>query len=435
MLKRRLCLGETSNKMHKLNASSLDNTENNDRKFNFKLTDKKAKSNLLKSANRPHFEVEMKQLSLNLKFSAGAYLLVAKPFVEQCETYFNKNSSLTENTMEVKVNEFRAGKDLNEKHFDTKIVFLVNAQKVTMHCYNSTQNIMVNGSIYVEFIEKFLQPFFQTNVDKKQAQIKEYDKTVIKSLNARGRPLKARSVKNIRSVIQQVDFICTKCSNTFASHGHLRKHKAETHTTSFNSSNNSVLSIKNSTRNNSVAGEMLLCDDITINDGPQNHKNREILEIDFVERIRCQKCTLEFTDSSDLATHQETHIPITIYCRKCNFRCNQVEDLDVHMEQIHGKNQNTLNTKSEKNLMKQDRADEIELKTKSSNDLDNHMHEEQSLEPCLEDLTCRHCSLDVSSADELQNHLKSDHQYKKCNNCDFTTQIRKNLWLTLVVPT
>ena len=157
--------------MLKLNASSLDDTENNDRKFNFKLTDKKAKSNLLKSANRPHFEVEMKQLSLNLKFSAGAYLLVAKPFVEECETYFNKNSSLTENTMEVKVNEFRAGKDLNEKHFDTKIVFLVNAQKVTMHCYNSTQNIMVNGSIYVEFIEKFLQPFFQTNVDKKHAQI------------------------------------------------------------------------------------------------------------------------------------------------------------------------------------------------------------------------------------------------------------------------
>ena len=211
-MKRKLCLGESSNKMLKLNASSLDVTyENNDRTFNFELTDKKAKSNLLKSANRPQFEVEMKQLSLNLKFSTGGYLLVAKPFIEECETYFNKNASLTKNSMEVKVNEFRAGKDLNEKHFVSKIVFLVNSQKVTMHCYNSTQNIMVNGSIYVEFTEKFLQPLFRTNVDKNKAQIKDYDMTVISSLSARGRPLKARSVKNIRSVIQQVDFTCKKC--------------------------------------------------------------------------------------------------------------------------------------------------------------------------------------------------------------------------------
>ena len=164
MMKRKLCLGESSNKMLKLNASGLDVTyEDIDRTFNFKLTDKKAKSNILKSANRPQFEVEMKQLSLNLKFSAGAYLLVAKPFIDQCETYFDSKSSLMENGMEVKVNEFRAGKDLNDKHFDTKIVFLVNAQKVTMHCYNSTQNIMVNGSIYVEFIEKFLRPFFKND--------------------------------------------------------------------------------------------------------------------------------------------------------------------------------------------------------------------------------------------------------------------------------
>ena len=437
MMKRKLCLGESSNKMLKLNASSLDVTyENNDRTFNFELTDKKAKSNLLKSANRPQFEAEMKQLSLNLKFSAGAYLLVAKPFIEECETYFNKNASLTKNSMEVKVNEFRVGKELNDKHVDTKIVFLVNSQKVTMHCYNSTQNIMVNGSIYVEFTEKFL--------DKNKAQIKDYDMTVISSLSARGRPLKARSVKNIRSVIQQVDFSCKKCCSTFSSHGQLRKHKAETHTTSLNISNNSSLSIKNSTRNDSIAGEMLLCDDITINDGPKNHINQEVLEIEYMERLRCDKCTSEFTDSKDLAAHQVTHVLHTISCRKCNFKCNQVGDLDVHMEQIHGKNQNTLNTEDGKDLIEIDKAEntqnqenavveltctKCEFKTNSSTDLVNHMHEEQTIQPCLEELTCQHCSFEASSADDLKNHLKGVHHYIKCNNCDFTTQKKEELMI------
>ena len=44
-----------------------------ERNFDFKLTDKKAKSNIIKAANRCHFEVEAKQKSKNLKFSAGSY--------------------------------------------------------------------------------------------------------------------------------------------------------------------------------------------------------------------------------------------------------------------------------------------------------------------------------------------------------------------------
>ena len=74
---------------------------------------------------------------------------------------------------------------------------------------------------HMEFVDKILEPFFLTNVEKRKVQINEYDKTVINSLNARGRPLKARSVKNIRSVIQQVDFKCKKCGEYFTSHGQL----------------------------------------------------------------------------------------------------------------------------------------------------------------------------------------------------------------------
>ena len=289
MLKRKINLEEISpNKMLKLNESGVN--VNDDRTFNFELTDKKAKSNLLKSANRPQFEIEIKQQSLNLKFSAGAYLLVAQPLIKEFESYFLKKTPFTENGMETKVQEFRAGKDLNDKHFDTKLVFLVNTKKVTMHCYNSTQNIMVNGSIYMEFVERLLEPFFLTNVEKRKVQINEYDKMVINSLNARGRPLKARSIKNIRSVIQQVDFKCKKCDENFTSHGQLMRHKVGKHANSFNLSNNSDVSIKHLRRNNLPEDGMLLLDDITINDGPENYTNKEILEVKYKQMLKCKIC-------------------------------------------------------------------------------------------------------------------------------------------------
>ena len=77
------------NKMLKLNQTEIDDTElEAGRKFDFELTDKKAKANLLKSANRRHLEIENKQKSTNLRFSAGAFLMVAKPFIKECELGF-----------------------------------------------------------------------------------------------------------------------------------------------------------------------------------------------------------------------------------------------------------------------------------------------------------------------------------------------------------
>ena len=51
---------------------------NDDRKFNFKLTDKKMKSNLIKSAKRAHLEIETKQLCKNMRVQELIYLLQSK---------------------------------------------------------------------------------------------------------------------------------------------------------------------------------------------------------------------------------------------------------------------------------------------------------------------------------------------------------------------
>ena len=121
--------------------------------------------------------------------------------VKECETRHKTNSPIMHENMEIKVEEFLDGIDLDAKHFDTKIVFSVNTKKVVIHCYNSTQNIKVEGSVYLDFIKNFLEPMFLANIEAMRQKIIDYDKTVIATLNKKpGKPLKRKSVKSVRSV-------------------------------------------------------------------------------------------------------------------------------------------------------------------------------------------------------------------------------------------
>ena len=71
----------------------------------------------------------------------------------------------------------------------------------------------ISYNIYLLFTEKFLEPIFESNVEKMKEKISVYDITVTTSLNARGRPLKSRSVKTVHSVLKlcgtlkKVDYI------------------------------------------------------------------------------------------------------------------------------------------------------------------------------------------------------------------------------------
>ena len=82
-MKRKLCSEELEAKKNEkvirlsetiVEMSDIGNMEavKEERKLNFKLTDKKAKSNLLKGASREHLEVESKQKSKNIRFSTGS---------------------------------------------------------------------------------------------------------------------------------------------------------------------------------------------------------------------------------------------------------------------------------------------------------------------------------------------------------------------------
>ena len=236
MAKRKLCVEDSeqnTEKMIRLSETLVEMSDITDiasvaqeRKLNFKMTDKKAKANLLKGASRVHLEIETKQKSKNFRFSTGAFIYVAKQMIKECETKFKSKSCIFHDDMEIRVDEFKDGLELNQKHFDTKIVLFVNGNKVVMHCYNSTQNIKVEGSIYLDFIRKFLEPLYQSNIERLKANIIEYDKAVIAALNQKpGRPIKPRSVKRIRSDINQPYFSCKKCDDAFDNYSKLKKHK------------------------------------------------------------------------------------------------------------------------------------------------------------------------------------------------------------------
>ena len=386
---------ESSTKMLKLSQSAIEEAEINasnnisidyERNFNFKLTDKKAKSNLLKSANGRHFEVETKQMSKLLKFSPGAYLQVVKPLLNQYIKIHENQNTILENGFEIIVHDLREGQELNNKNVDTKIELSVNKQKVIMHCYNTTQNILVNGIGYLNFSENFLEPLFKEQVAKLKRQISQYDDAVKISLSARGRPLRAKSLKSIRSEIQQSKFVCQKCNNQDESFRKLQKHKDIEHSKSFNLTNHSELSIKHSTRNNSFSESMLLCDKVNIDETQEDAND-------------------------DLIDHPvEEHRTESQVCDVCKKTFKDLEQLDCHKTEKHRKEEESDNRKiahtTEINVECFEICSFCQKKFKNLNDLDDHITTEHKDEP----KTCEISENSFQDQYHLDDHKNKDHK-------------------------
>ena len=104
------------------------------RRFNFKLSEKKATSNLLKGADREHLQIETKQNCTNFRFSTGAYILVAKKLIKECEDRFKNGTAIAHTDLKITVDEFKTGLELNNKHFDTCFAL---ASKVRLFTWKS----------------------------------------------------------------------------------------------------------------------------------------------------------------------------------------------------------------------------------------------------------------------------------------------------------
>ena len=141
------------------------------RNFGYKLSDKKAKSNLLKGAARESLEIFDNKTCVMLFFNVGSYLEVVFPSVLKY--------------------------DDGGKHIDTLVTFKVNGQKIVVSCYNTTQKIKVDGAGKMEFVQSYLKPLFNDIIVKSGQKIDEYNKSVIATLFGKRKAV-SRPVRSVR---------------------------------------------------------------------------------------------------------------------------------------------------------------------------------------------------------------------------------------------
>ena len=231
------------------------------RQFEFKLDEKAAKGKLMKGAKRIPFEVIKNSSSSNLDFSLGAWNNIVQPSISYWrEAKGNKTCKIDD--MLVRIVDVKSGKDVSGNHIDTQIVFFANRDKVVLHCYNTTQRILVNGHGYSRFIDMFLTPYFESKINLNQDGIAQFNKNALAALGS-------KSVKrsDVKYTGGPTHLWCTRCDFAAKSRAALMKHKKTKHALNFSSKTSPSTSLvfpqHHSTRNNSIV-EALQQDNMTL---------------------------------------------------------------------------------------------------------------------------------------------------------------------------
>ena len=180
-------------------VSLINVDHDNGRSFEYTLNKKRAKAKLLKGANRRHLEVELKSGCANLRFSDGAYYKIVLPLLND---WNQKTGRMVEiDGTEIKILEVEAGRENQGQHMDTKIVIFADDGRFTLHAYNGTQNLMVQGKNYDRFTKTCLQPFFKREIENNVENIDNFNNQVIDTLG--GKKAIKRSPK---------PFTCPQCA-------------------------------------------------------------------------------------------------------------------------------------------------------------------------------------------------------------------------------
>ena len=215
-------------------ASGEDVKQSLERIFNYKLSDKKAKSNFLKSAAKETLEIDEKGVCTMLNFSVGSYFEAVLPTINE---WVAGNREV--NVDNIKILEVLPSYDENNKHLETIIKFCVNNNKVTVTFYNTTQRVKIEGRGYAEFGRNVLIPLFRNKIlNTPPGKIEQYNKDVIAALSGK-RKVVSRPVRSVRYK-STAKVPCSKCEITFLSNSQLIKHKSTKHVSNVNSLDSNV---------------------------------------------------------------------------------------------------------------------------------------------------------------------------------------------------
>ena len=132
---------------------------------------RKLRAKLLRGSKRTnHLDVEIKSGCVNMRFSDGAYFEVVLPLLRDWHGQVKKPFKL--NDLDIVVDEADPGIDSSEKHMDTKLVIIVNTDRLVLHAYNSTQNLMVQGKNHENFAVNILNPILNKRYKKQRIRLR-----------------------------------------------------------------------------------------------------------------------------------------------------------------------------------------------------------------------------------------------------------------------
>ena len=359
------------------------------RHFEYNLNDKNAKAKLIKGAKRETLDVVQNKGSCNVVFSTGSWSQIVLPSIlywKQSAEY--KTCKLDE--MEIKIVSIKTGKDVVGKHIDTQIIFVVNKKKVVCHFYNTTQLILVNGQGYENFVEFFLQPYFESKISLYEEDILNYNNLVLQTL---GKKMVKRSDIKYNG---GSTFPCTQCDFAGKTLTVLEKHKKKGHSISFIASSTETelpstsLALKtpmHSTRNNSFSEVML--ENMSITNISNESKKDESL------KYTCLECNFITKEKGCMDAHVvECHglsvsTVLDFICGICKHEFTEADDYNKHVQIHEVKPEEAIEKallKEAKNVDKVTTLDESVIPTMVNEKF--KYNEFESVLPGLRDLSC-----------------------------------------------
>ena len=375
--------------------------------FGYELSDKKAKYNLLKGANREALEIQDRQKCVMMDLSTGAYLEIIIPTVKEWEKV--KGNEFAIEDMNIKVDEVSHGYDENLKHVQSIVRFVANNNKVAVTCYNTTQRIKTEGKGYQNFVEKFLKPLLLKKLSKAVLEkIEKYNQDVITALSGKrkavSRPMRRMRYKAMTSLS------CSKCDLSFKNDAQLKKHKTLMHTKGINDSSGSMKSF------------LLVEDTSLLSDSDNELESKNMIEYSKKEQhvpdlhSSGEKAVNKHIDSTHAEDKEsEQHVlpfnanPDTIEtleessqvvtrassskCNECGFTFTSLSDLKGHMQEIHTK-KDALETSIITTV--------VDIEEPPQSPILSDVNTNMSIVCCL-------CKLESKNIEELRKHIENIH--------------------------
>ena len=332
-------------------------------------TKNRAKSKLLKGAKKPNLDVEVKDGCVNLRFCDGSFHEIILPLLNLWQQRTNEVFKIDE--VELKVIEVIKGTENTKKHVDTKLILMVNDDRLVVHVYNGTHNMMIQGKNYDKVALSCLEPFFRKQIEISKDKISKVNNDIINCLD----PKKA---------INRKPFDCPQCRVKATTVGDLRIHMKKCHSKPSLESPKRRKAIKFNVSDMKMI-EMVPNPDDTFADEVSHEKNKSGDDIEITQVVPFMP-----------------EVPDLLICSTCDYDTTEQEDLDNHLTSIHG-----LKLMEKVVSVKQ----QVKLET-------------QEKSPQVTAIICGECAETFVNENDCNTHMKT-HAVSpniKCVKCDYTSQ-------------